>query len=185
MKIYCLGDSLTAGYGVAPDQNWVNLLNRRGNNEWVGGGISGDTSVGMLTRLQCAVLPQKPDFVIWMGGFNDILLTGSADLAKSSAMAFINHCAAAGVRPVIGIPFPPQRISAPWCRLCDWESCRPVLEDYLDWLNRFCDALRLRRVDFSEAGAFLLADGMHPSEEGHRKMAEAVIRCPFFREEGL
>ena len=98
MKIYCLGDSLTAGYGVAPDQNWVNLLNRRGNNEWVGGGISGDTSVGMLTRLQCAVLPQKPDFVIWMGGFNDFLLTGSADLAKASARI------ASYVLPIWGLP---------------------------------------------------------------------------------
>ena len=185
MKIYCLGDSLTAGYGVAPDENWVALLGRRGNNEWIGSGISGDTSVGMLTRLQSVVIPQKPDFVIWMGGYNDILLTGSADLAKASAMAFINHCAAAGIRPVIGIPFLLQRVAAPWDRLCDWEACRPVLEAYIDWLRRFCEAARLRHIDFQEAGAFLLPDGMHPTAEGHRIMAEAVVRCPCFREDRL
>lgn len=185
MKIYCLGDSLTAGFGVSPDENWVSLLNRRGNNEWTNGGISGDTSIGMLTRLQTQALPRKPDFVIWMGGFNDILLTGSADTAKACVMAFINHCAAAGVRPVIGIPFPLRSVAEPWCRLCDWQRCRPVMEDYLTWLNRFCDAARLRRVDFTEAGAYLLPDGMHPTAEGHRLMAEAAAGCPSFREDRL
>ena len=95
MKIYCLGDSLTAGYGVAPHKNWVSLLGSRGKNLWINGGISGDTSPGLLARLQTAAIPQKPDMVIWMGGFNDILLTGSADLAKACVMAFVNHCAAA------------------------------------------------------------------------------------------
>ena len=182
MKIYCLGDSLTAGYGVAPDKNWVALLQSRSKNQWVGGGISGDTSIGMLARLRADVIPEKPDLVIWMGGFNDVLLTGSADQAKAAVMAFINQCAAEGIRPVIGIPFPLQAVAAPWNRLCDWEKCRPVLEEYIDWLNRLCDAVRLRRVDFSEAGAYLLPDGMHPTEEGHRIMAEAVRRCPSFQE---
>ena len=185
MKIYCLGDSLTAGYGVSPQKNWVSLLHSRGNNQWINGGISGDTAPGMLTRLQTHVLPQKPDLVIWMGGFNDILLTGSSDLAKSCTMAFINHCAAAGVRPVIGIPFPLKDVADPWCRLCDWASCRPVLEEYIDWLNRFCEAAQLRRVDFRDSADLLQPDGMHPTEEGHRKMAEAVIRCSCFREESL
>ena len=35
MKIYCLGDSLTAGYGVAPHKNWVSLLGSRGKNLWI------------------------------------------------------------------------------------------------------------------------------------------------------
>ena len=185
MKIYCLGDSLTAGYGVAPHKNWVSLLGSRGKNLWINGGISGDTSPGLLARLQTAAIPQKPDMVIWMGGFNDILLTGSADLAKACVMAFVNHCAAAGIRPVIGIPFLLQSVAEPWCRLCDWKTCRPVLEDYVLWLRRFCEAARLRCVDFREAGAHLLPDGMHPTEEGHRVMAEAVVRCPCFREESL
>ena len=185
MKIYCLGDSLTAGYGVAASKCWVSLLDERSAHQWINGGISGDTSAGMLTRLQTDALPQKPDFVIWMGGFNDILLTGSPDLAKSCAMAFVNHCAASGVRPVIGIPFSLKSVAAPWNRLCDWERCRPVMEEYIHWLTLFCDAARLRRVDFRDAGGDLLPDGMHPTQEGHQKMAEAVLRCPSFREDTL
>ena len=182
MKIYCLGDSLTAGYGVDPGENWVSRLNTRTSHTWINGGISGDTSPGMLTRLRTDALLEKPDYVIWLGGFNDILLTGSADQAKSCVMAFVNHCAAAGVRPVIGIPYMIRSVAAPWNRLCDWEACRPVLEEYISWLRRLAEAAMLRRVDFREAGNCLLRDGMHPSGEGHCRMAEAVLGCGCFQE---
>ena len=184
MKIDCLGDSLTAGYGVSPENRWVSLLNSRTSHTWVNRGISGDTSPGMLTRLRTDVLPEKPDYVIWLGGFNDILLTGSDHQAKSCVMAFVNHCAAAGVRPVIGIPYMIRSVALPWNRLCDWEACRPVLEGYISWLHRLSDAAMLRRIDFREAGAWLQPDGMHPSPEGHRRMAEAVLACGCFQEGG-
>ena len=61
MKICCLGDSLTAGYGVRPENCWVSLLNHRTSYTWINCGIPGDTSLGMLTRLRTDILPQKPD----------------------------------------------------------------------------------------------------------------------------
>lgn len=182
MKICCLGDSLTAGYGVRPENCWVSLLNHRTSYTWINCGIPGDTSLGMLTRLRTDILPQKPDYVIWLGGFNDILLTGSDHQAKSCVMAFVNHCVAAGVKPVIGIPYEIRAVAAPWNRLCDWEVCRPVLEGYISWLHRLTEAAMLRRVDFRETAFSLQSDGMHPSEEGHRRMAEAVLGCACFKE---
>lgn len=175
MKIYCLGDSMTAAYRIAPEHCWVSLLNQQSSHRWINGGISGDTASGMLVRLHSAALPEKPDAVIWLGGTNDILLTGSSEMAKSCAMAFVNHCAAAGVKPVIGIPYLLRSVAAPWDRLCSWQQCRPVLEEYILWLNRFADAAMLRRVDFKDAGAFLQPDGMHPDEDGHRCMAAAAL----------
>ena len=74
MNILCIGDSLTAGYGVPREQCWVSLLDRQTQHHWQNAGISGDTTPGMLARLQ--QLPSKPDLIIWMGGINDILLTG-------------------------------------------------------------------------------------------------------------
>lgn len=182
MKIYCLGDSLTAGYGLNAENCWVSLLNAGTSHIWINGGISGDTSNGMLVRLHTDAFPEKPDYVIWLGGYNDILLTGSADQAKSCVMAFVNHCAAAGVKPVIGIPYLLHCVAAPWNRLCDWQVCRPVLEEYIQWLHRFADAAMLRRIDFQEAALWLQPDGMHPSAEGNRRMADAVLRCPCFQE---
>ena len=68
MKIVCLGDSLTTGYNLAPGEGWVDLLNRETPHLWVNAGVAGDTSTGLLVRLQSQALPQKPDMVLFMGG---------------------------------------------------------------------------------------------------------------------
>lgn len=181
MDIVCIGDSLTAGYGVKPEQCWVSLLDRDSRHHWHNRGVSGDTSPGMLARLQ-EILSGRPDAVVWLGGLNDILLTGSADQAKCCVMAFVNQCAAAGVRPVIAIPFMIRSVARPWNKLCDWDACAPVLAEYIQWLLRLSDAAMLRRIDFRAAGSHLMADGMHPDPQGHRVMADAVIAGGHFRE---
>ena len=98
MKIICLGDSLTAGCGLRRGENWVELLREQTGDEWINAGVCGDTSTGILVRLQTEVLPQRPDEVLLMGGDNDIMLTGCADQAKSAMMAMIHQCAARGVK---------------------------------------------------------------------------------------
>ena len=51
------------------------------------------------------------------------------------------------------------------------------MEVYIDWLRELCRALHLRHVDFARVvGPELLMDGLHPSPEGHRVMAEEVIQ---------
>ena len=92
MKNICLGDSLTAGYHVRPEESWVTLLGRETPDTWINAGVSGDTSAGMLVRLLTEVFPQKPDRVLYMGGDNDILVTGSLDQAKSSLMSILHLC---------------------------------------------------------------------------------------------
>ena len=86
MKIICLGDSLTAGCGLRRGENWVELLREQTGDEWINAGVCGDTSTGILVRLQTEVLPQRPDEVLLMGGDNDIMLTGCADQAKSAML---------------------------------------------------------------------------------------------------
>ena len=61
MKIICLGDSLTAGCGLRRGENWVELLREQTGDEWINAGVCGDTSTGILVRLQTEVLPQRPD----------------------------------------------------------------------------------------------------------------------------
>ncbi len=71
------GDSLTAGYGLMPEQSFPARL-----EAWlrkhgvlaqvVNAGVSGDTTAGGLARLDWA-LATKPDFVILALGANDAL----------------------------------------------------------------------------------------------------------------
>jgi acyl-CoA thioesterase-1 len=73
--IAALGDSLTAGLGVDPDDNYPAKLQARLNAEGyryrvVNAGVSGDTSSQGLNRLD-AVLEMEPDIVIVALGAND------------------------------------------------------------------------------------------------------------------
>ena len=76
--ILAFGDSLTAGYGLMPEQGFTSqleqALNRQGHNITViNGGVSGDTTSGGLSRLEWVLANAKPDLVIVELGANDAL----------------------------------------------------------------------------------------------------------------
>ena len=186
MKIICLGDSLTAGYRVPPESCWVRLLDVETPHTWINAGVSGDTTAGLLVRLQTEVLPQNPDAVLIMGGSNDIALTGVCTQAQTNLMAMVHQCVARGVRPVVGIPLPIVGIPEQWRPAASWELAPKASQAYIRWLRAFADAFGLRNVDFAEAVAaqggerLYQPDGLHPNVEGHRVMADAVKRRNYF-----
>lgn len=67
MKIVCLGDSLTYGYGVPRRDCWVSLAAEATGHTLVNRGINGDTTGGMLARFGRDVLSEQPDRVLLMG----------------------------------------------------------------------------------------------------------------------
>lgn len=182
MKIVCLGDSLTAGYKVRQENAWVSILNRETPHTWINCGISGDTSVGMLVRLQTQVLPQKPDAVLWMGGSNDLIITSSSDSAKNSLMAMIHQCGEWGVVPIVGIPLAIRSVPDRWIAVCDLPKVCEGSGEYVRWLRNFVVGIPQRYVDFDAAfravgngPELYLEDGLHPSELGQRIMANTVM----------
>lgn len=182
MRIVCLGDSMTAGYGVEAEENWVSLLQHQTDHTWINAGIIGDTAVGMLTRLSDCIRQEKPDMVLWLGGINDILLTGSCDLPVSCTMAAVHQCAAAGVWPVVGIPYSiGATAQLPICH-AEAETALPA---YQKWLRSLCGTYRLRCVDFAppfeNQQDLLQADGLHPNRRGNRVMAQTVRTSGIYR----
>jgi acyl-CoA thioesterase I len=75
LTIVALGDSLTEGYGVEESQAYPALLEARLQKKGfsctvINAGISGETSSGLLSRIDRVVL-LKPDIVILCTGAND------------------------------------------------------------------------------------------------------------------
>src|SRR5215213_5551442 len=75
-RIVALGDSNTAGFGVGPQQAFPAhleaLLRATGHDaQVVNAGVSGDTTSGMLSRLDAAA-PPGTQAVIVQGGYNDL-----------------------------------------------------------------------------------------------------------------
>jgi acyl-CoA thioesterase-1 len=74
--ILVVGDSLSAGYGVAVDATWVALLERKLTQQGYGyrvvnSSVSGDTTGGALNRLPRALDLHRPAIVILELGGND------------------------------------------------------------------------------------------------------------------
>ena len=77
LNIIVLGDSLVAGYGLLKNDGFINQLQNKINSNniklnLVNGGVSGETSSGLMNRLEW-VLEEKFDGVIVSIGANDAL----------------------------------------------------------------------------------------------------------------
>ena len=76
--ILVLGDSLSAAYGIRPEQGWVALLQKRLQGqeygyEVINASVSGETTSGGLQRLPRALMLHKPAILILELGANDAL----------------------------------------------------------------------------------------------------------------
>lgn len=75
--IMILGDSLSAGYGINPQQGWVALLQQRLNQQFpkqhtvVNASVSGETTSGALARLPKLLQTHQPHVVVIELGGND------------------------------------------------------------------------------------------------------------------
>jgi len=107
------GDSLSAGYGLTPEQAFPARLEaalRRQGIEVsvVNAGVSGDTTAGGLARLDWA-LADKPDFVILELGANDALRGIDPSAVRDNLDRMIRKIEAAGVKMLlVGMLAPPN-----------------------------------------------------------------------------
>lgn len=72
-NIIAFGDSLTEGYGIPRDKNYVSLLSQKIGESIINAGRSGDTTESALARLETDVLDRDPKVVIVLLGGNDYL----------------------------------------------------------------------------------------------------------------
>lgn len=182
MKILCLGDSLTFGDGVAPQDNWVSRTARKTGWTLVNKGINGDTTGGLLARFRLELAEDKFDAVLTMGGTNDVYVSGSATAAKTNMVAICRQAIHLGLQPLVGIPTPMNldMIDPIWGEIVPLADMAKELAAYRQWLLWFEKSYGVPVIDFwaafpeSRQGVFL-PDGLHPNPEGHRLMAEALM----------
>lgn len=194
MKLICLGDSLTFGYGVRPSLRWTQLCARETGWKIVNEGVSGDTTGGMLARMTARALPELRSTggdepcsrILLMGGTNDVLYSGSDTSARANMGAMIHQLLSTGVLPLVGIPLPVDDGHAPreWAAVVDYSGAEITLKGYRLWLKQFCAVFGVPCVDFhadfvrpdGSPRSELLLDGLHPTPEGHQLMARRLER---------
>ena len=88
-KILVMGDSLSAAYGLAKEQGWIALMEKRLEKKFphcvvVNASVSGETTAGGKTRLPALLKQHQPTHMILELGANDGLRGLSLDTMKDN-----------------------------------------------------------------------------------------------------
>jgi acyl-CoA thioesterase-1 len=112
--ILVFGDSLSAAYGIRPEQGWVALLTQRLQAQEYGyqivnASVSGETSSGGLQRLPRALQLHQPQIVILELGANDGLRGLPVGEMRQNLGEMLKLAQASGARVLLlGIRIPPN-----------------------------------------------------------------------------
>ena len=109
-----LGDSISAGYGIKESQNWVSLLENSINSNGtklriINSSVSGDTTIGGLSRITSDLEKYTPDFVLIELGGNDGMRGYPIEEIKNNLVKISKAITAANAVPLImQIRIPPN-----------------------------------------------------------------------------
>ena len=165
--VLALGDSLTAGAGVSPEQAWPALLAQRTGWQVVNGGVSGDTSAQGMKRLPALLEEHAPALVLVTLGGNDMLRRLSQAEIEENLARIIVKCKAEGARVVLVATPQPSLAGAVLRNLSAPDFYReiaavhevPLIEDAI--AEVLSDPL-------------LKGDQIHPNAEGHAVLAGKI-----------
>ncbi|HET6779374.1 MAG TPA: arylesterase [Gemmatimonadales bacterium] len=172
-SILFLGTSLTAGYGLDPEQAYPALIQKKIDSAGldfrvINAGVSGETSAGALRRVDW-LLQQPVSILVVETGANDGLRGLSPDSLRSNIQAIFDRA----------------RRLQPSARLVLMGMQVPT-----NYGRAYTQQFRLLYPELAESNGAVLVpflldgvggisalnqpDGVHPTAEGQRRMAETV-----------
>ena len=168
------GDSLSAGYGLRPQQSWPALLGERIGSarlphKVVNASISGETTAGGLARLPAALETHKPTVVVIELGANDGLRGLPVKAMAANLQAMVDASRKAGAQVLlVGMRMPP--------------NYGPEYNTRFEAAFRdLANANRLRLVPFMMEGFadqrhYFQGDGIHPVAEAQPLILDTIWR---------
>lgn len=183
MKIVCIGDSLTTGFGVFKEDRWTNLLIENYKMDIINKGVNGDTTSGIMLRFYDDVVILKPNYVNIMAGCNDFLSHRPLKNVVSNIEEIILDSINSNITPVIctEIPIIKDMAIRKWSSDCDYDYAIKTTAKYREWILKYTTENNILCIDFyklfmetlkNKETRELYIDGVHPTKEGHKIMAE-------------
>ena len=170
--VVALGDSLTAGYGLAEGEGFVPQLQQwlaaNGSDATVvNAGVSGDTTAGGLARLDWSLTPETDALIVTLGG-NDLLRGLDPAVTRSNLEAILTKADARKL-PVLLIGLPgPANFGPDW--KAQFDAIYPELAAKHGALLAPNFMAGLGGDDPAAARRLMQADGIHPNPEGVKRI---------------
>jgi acyl-CoA thioesterase-1 len=180
ITVVALGDSLTQGYGLVPEQGFVpqleGWLEARGHEVAVENhGVSGDTTAGGLARIGWALGDHVDALIVALGG-NDLLRGLPPENSRANLDGILAEAEARGL-PVLLVGLQAPGNYGPEYKAA-FDAMYPDLAAEYDALHvdSFLAPLSAAAED-DPSGAlarYMQPDGIHPNAEGVRLIVEAL-----------
>lgn len=172
LTIVALGDSLTAGYGLAPQHAFpVKLkaaLKARGHEvEIVNAGVSGDTSADGLARLDWSV-PNGTSGVILELGANDALRGLDPQHTRKTLSSIISKLKARDIKVLLAGMQAPRNLGADYAASFD-----PIYQELAREHDVMLYPFFLEGV--AAVADLNLPDGIHPTARGIDKIVANML----------
>lgn len=181
-SILFLGDSLTAGYALQPNQAYPALLQQKIDAIGLGyrcinAGRNGDTSTDGLHRLRNYLTPAPAVAMVALGA-NDLLRMQPMSLLEQNLRQMLAQLKAASPRVKLllaGLRLPPTIMHPLAVQLAD------AVHGVFPRLALEANAVLVPDLLFEVAGIrhLNLPDALHPNVQGHKVMADTV--WPYLR----
>jgi acyl-CoA thioesterase-1 len=167
-RVLALGDSLTAGNGVAPEEAWPDLLANRTGWVVINGGVSGDTSGGALLRLPALLEEHHPVLVLVTLGGNDMLRHIAQEETIANLGKILAMTKAYGAKPVLLATPKPSVAGAAFHNL-----------SAADFYLRVADEQQVPLIEDAIAEVLsdpqMKGDPLHPNDAGHAQLSQKIF----------
>ncbi|CUW37657.1 multifunctional: acyl-CoA thioesterase I/ protease I/ lysophospholipase L1 [Magnetospirillum sp. XM-1] len=172
IRILALGDSLTAGFGLAPEEAFPARLERALKAEGrdvslINAGVSGDTTAGGKARLDWA-LAAKPQLAILELGANDGLRGLDPKLTHANLDSILKRFKAAGVPVLLAGMLAPPNYGKDFEAEFKAVFARLAVEHDVVFYPFFLDGV-------AGDARLCLPDGLHPNAKGVDVIVERIL----------
>ena len=175
-KAVLFGDSITRNW-VRNDAAWLDA------HGFVGRGISGQTTMQMLSRFRPDVIDLKPEYVVILAGINDIARNNgyiSVEHTFGNLVSLVELAQANGIKPVMCTVLPAREIR--WRKRVG--DPRPLIEKLNALITAYAAEHGITLVDYHGAmqtpdGALqpeFETDAVHPNLAGYKVMEEVLLK---------
>lgn len=163
-KIVAFGDSLTAGFGLTEKESYPYLLQEKlkadgYDYEVVNAGVSGDTSLGGLERVDWVLEQQNVQVLILALGANDLLRRMPVANMKKNLAQIIEKAQKKNIKVLLCGMLAPPAVGAEYQR--EYTNVFPDLADKynVEFMPFILEGVALKK-ELNQA------DGIHPNAEG-------------------
>ena len=138
-------------------------------------GVGGEEVGDMLKRFDTAVVPVKPDLVLWQLGTNSVIRNHPLDDHGASIRAGLKKIRSTGADIVLIDPqFAPKVINKPGAESMVELIALTAKQENIDLFRRFAVMRRWYKNDHMDFKTFVSADGLHMNDWSYACLAKGL-----------